>query len=127
MSTFDEWTTSIDAGPMPTGRRLPSVTGPQGVFGVIRNLQTASDDNLALARRNLREISDEDLERLAPRRFRDKAGQEWQVPPGFTNLYDASAIEAFTVRGGNIVPLQRVEQGPSEQTQPIGEMRARRA
>jgi hypothetical protein len=117
----------LDVGPAPTGRRLPSMTGPQGVFGTVRVLQVASDDNLALARRNLREISDGDLERVEPRRFRDEAGQEWLVPQGFTNLYDTSAVEAFTVRGDAIVPLQRVEQRPNEQTQAIGEMRGRQA
>jgi hypothetical protein len=129
MSTnFDDWTQEIDAGTMG-GRQLPSfVGGKRGVLATIRSLQPASDDRVALARRNLREINDVDLERTAARRFRHReTGEEWLIPHGFVDLVDPAAASAFCIRDELIVPLQKIGEEPQGETQGVGQMSARRA
>ena len=120
----DGYAQSFPAGAI-SGRKVPTSTGRQGVLGTVRVLPEATQDALALARRNLREIDDADLTWLDARHFQDADGQVWRIPHGATNLYDVTAAQAFTVRDDLIVPLQRAEQADEQVTTPIGEMRAR--
>jgi hypothetical protein len=114
--------------PMPfgaifPGRKLETSDWPANLLGTNRVLQPADEDRLRLARRNLREIPEEELERLGPRHFRDEDGTEFEIPHGFVDLADPrpTGAEAFCVRDGYIVPLRpRGERAP-ERSVIVGE------
>jgi len=113
---------------IPTGRRLEGPDTPENLVGTLRVLQGASDDVVALARRNLREYAEGELE-VEGERFRDRAsGVELEIVGSHVDLVDpgASGATGFVVRDSLLVPLRpRGAGGRVERSQELGVMGAR--
>ena len=96
---------------LPTGGRLDQEADDRFANGVVANICTlprATPQRVEAARRNVREIPDERLDRsVDPWRDRE-TGEEFELVRSFFNVVDpaASGAIAFTVHDGWIVGLR---------------------
>ena len=120
----------IFVGGLPTGRQLPGA--PERPLGRFGTLPAASDELLAVLRRHVREIPQDDLERMPGGRYwKDLAsGEELEIARGHVDPVapQAAGCVAFSVRGvgsdAHIVPLMpKGHQGEATSTY-LGEMRS---
>jgi hypothetical protein len=79
----------------------------QGTVGVLRR---ADEARLTLARRNLREIAEQNIEGQGLHLLDKTTGETMEVVTSFVDLVDpkATGVVAFTVRDGWLVPLRPV-------------------
>jgi hypothetical protein len=95
---------------LPTGRRLetPDYDTPHvGTVGVLRKPDEAS---LRLARRNMREIPEKNIEGQGLHLVERSTGETWEVITSLVDLVDprASGVVAFTIRDSLLVPLRPI-------------------
>ncbi len=115
---------------MPSGRKLEQPDyGPdyQGSIGVLRRPDKAS---LRLARRNMREIPEAEIEGQGLHLVERTTGETWKVVTSHVDLADprSSGAEAFVVRGGWFVPLRSPDwRSEGDKTVAAGEIYGREA
>ena len=117
-------------GSIPTGRRLEEPGYDPSYLGTVGPLRRADAGRLKLARRNLREIPDKDIEGEG-RYLLDKSnGETLEVITSFVDLIDVklTGATAFTVREGLLVPLRpRGWKNPADQSNYAGTIAGRQA
>jgi hypothetical protein len=93
---------------VPTGRKLEQPGHDPNYQGSVGVLRRADEASLRLARRDLREIPEKDIQGQGLRLVERKKGEEWEVVTTAVDLIDpkASGVEAFVVRDGWFVPLR---------------------
>jgi hypothetical protein len=95
---------------LPTGRRLEQPGHDPNRVGTIGPLRHADKASLRLARRNLREIPEKDIEGDGKYLLDKTTGETVEVVTSFVDLVDpkASGVVAFVVRDSLLVPLRPV-------------------
>ena len=95
---------------LPTGRKLEQPGQDRGYVGEIGPLRRADEKSLQLARRNLREIAEEDIEGQGLYLLDKTTGETLEVVTSFVDLIDPklTGTTAFCVRDGLLVPLRPV-------------------
>jgi hypothetical protein len=115
---------------MPTGRKLEQPGHDPNYQGSVGVLRRADEASLRLARRDLREIPEKDIQGQGLRLVERKNGEEWEVVTTAVDLIDpkASGVEAFVVRGGWFVPLRPLGwTHKDDKSERIGEVYGREA
>ena len=95
---------------LPVGRRLEQPGYDPRRIGTVGVLRRADEASLRLARRNLREIEEKDIEGQGLHLVERTSGETWEVITSFVDLVDpkSSGAEAFVVRDSLFVPLRPV-------------------
>ena len=115
---------------LPTGRRLEEHDYDPSYFGTVGPLSRADEPRLRLARRNLREIAEKDIEGDGKYLLDKKSGETLEVIVNFVDLVDPklTGATAFTVRDGLLVPLRpRGWKNPADESHYAGEIGGREA
>jgi hypothetical protein len=117
---------------LPTGRRLEQPGGDYdpNTWGRVGPLHRADKESLRLARRNLREIAEKDVEGQGKHLLDRTTGETLEVVTTFVDLVDpkASGAEAFVVRDGWFVPLRPIGwTHKDDKTEKQGEVFGRKA
>jgi hypothetical protein len=118
---------------IPTGKRLEGPGVPDNFVGELRTFQRASEDRVALARKNLREYAEDELRFDGLSAVDRETLEEYEIPVSFVDLSapGQSGVVAFTVRGGGstpmIVPLRPRGAAAKVESVELGVMRGGRA
>jgi hypothetical protein len=115
---------------MPRGRKLEQPGFDPRYQGSVGVLRKADESSLRLARRDLREIAEEEIDGQGLRLVERTSGQEWEVVTAAVDLIDpkASGVEAFCVRDGLFVPLRPIGwTHAGDKTERLGEVGSRPA
>jgi hypothetical protein len=93
---------------IPTGRRLEQADYDPHRMGTLGPLRRVSAASLRLARRNLREIPEKDIEGQGLHLVERTSGVTWEVLTSHVDLFkpQSSGAEAFVVRDSLLVPLR---------------------
>jgi len=93
---------------LPTGRRLEQPGYDPNYVGTLGVLRPADEGRLRLARRNLREIEQKDIEGQGLHLLDKSSGETLEVITSFVDLVDvkSTGATAFTVRDSLLVPLR---------------------
>lgn len=113
---------------LPTGRKLPGYE--RGYTGTIGPLRRADAPRLRLARRNLREIPEQDIEGQGLYLLDKTTGETLEVVTSFVDLIDPklTGTTAFCVRDGLLVPLRPVGwKNEADESKYVGEFFGRQA
>jgi hypothetical protein len=93
---------------LPTGWRVEQPGHDPNRVGSVGVLRRPNESSLRLARRNLREIAERDIEGEGRYLLDKTSGDTLEVVTSMVDLVDpkASGVEAFVVRDGWFVPLR---------------------
>jgi hypothetical protein len=93
---------------LPTGRKLEQPDHDPDYQGSVGVLRRPDESSLRLARRNLREIAERDIEGEGRYLLDKTTGETLEVVTAHVDLLNpqASGVEAFVVRDGWFVPLR---------------------
>jgi hypothetical protein len=93
---------------LPSGRRVEQPGYDPKVQGTIGPLRRADEARLRLARRNLREIEEKDVEGEGLLLVDRSTGEELEVVTSFVDLADPklTGTTCFVVRDGWLVPMR---------------------
>jgi hypothetical protein len=95
---------------LPTGRKLEQPGYDPNYVGTLGPLRRADEPSLRLARRNMREIAEKDVEGEGRFLLDKSSGETLEVVTSFVDLVEpkSSGATAFTIREGLLVPLRPV-------------------
>ena len=114
---------------LPTGRRLEQHGHDPNYVGTLGVLRPADEGRLRLARRNLRELREQDVEGQGRFLLDKTTGVELEVITSFVDLADVklTGATAFAVRDGLLVPLRPKGWKPGVESSYAGEIVGRKA
>ena len=115
---------------LPTSRKLEQRDYDPSYIGTVGVLRPADDARLKLARRNLREIPEKDIEGQGLHLVEKASGETWEIVTSFVDLVDpkATGTTAFVVRDQLLVPLRPVGwKNPADESHYAGEIGGREA
>jgi hypothetical protein len=115
---------------MPRGWKVEQPGHDPNRVGSVGPLRRADKDSLRLARRNLREIAEQDVEGQGRYLLDKTTGDTLEVVTSFVDVIEpkTSGVEAFVVRDGWFVPLRPIGwTHPDDKSTRQGEVFGRKA